>query len=591
MKIKKTVNNCSPINVNNYSEIYSNRKGYLRELNRGKSFDFSEWRPVTEYTNNDFKQDFVSYKNTLLACKKTHISEKEPVLKYIDNVPVGVEGDDWIFVFSGIGSGDINVTTNGIEVIAYAVFNKEVQDWYETEYEKLVDPDVTFKPTYELTQSQKDHNREIYNLLHEDLTILIYIDGYLVKLYSDNGSEIELQCVWDESISFLMYPDGMCYWNIMLIDVGWTLGHLGYKKIPYPKHSQSDITYTYPMLKTLKDNNQLIAGQIYSLWIISSRLCSKLRTTSLGFINLKAINSHTFDQDAIYRLVFSEQEFKVKYSIDNHEGFEVLNEKGGIVFKDDYYYIDDFWNIIWSDSEKVIECTSASNNKVYIKWNNSDDLDTDLNVYKNSSCTEKLGMGQIFYPAEGVIYEMEDVYGNKAPYDFTLAQTLLWTSEEDEYTKLDFNKTDECPYPIWAYVFGIKGARYDTFRNCKIQTPNTRWDNSPQSQIALWKGLEVNIGVGSNVISKGMLQSVNIGDWCSIKLPNAMGSNMTFESGCVDFDASCEDIAYNSTHVLSGNYNGKTINLTEHSTKFYLGVNSNEEIKIWNPVDLILHYD
>jgi hypothetical protein len=57
-------------------------------------------------------------------------------------------------------------------------------------------------------------------------------------------------------------------------------------------------------------------------------------------------------------------------------------------------------------------------------------------------------MGQIFYPAEGVIYEMEDVYGNKAPYDFTLAQTLLWTSEEDKYTKLDFNKTDECPYPI-----------------------------------------------------------------------------------------------------------------------------------------------
>jgi hypothetical protein len=94
MKIEKTVNNCSPINVNNYSEIYSNRKGYLRELNRGKSFDFSEWRPVTEYTNNDFKQDFVSYKNTLLACKKTHISEKEPVLKYIDNVPVGIEGDD-----------------------------------------------------------------------------------------------------------------------------------------------------------------------------------------------------------------------------------------------------------------------------------------------------------------------------------------------------------------------------------------------------------------------------------------------------------------------------------------------------------------
>jgi hypothetical protein len=61
-------------------------------------------------------------------------------------------------------------------------------------------------------------------------------------------------------------------------------------------------------------------------------------------------------------------------------------------------------------------------------------------------------------------------------------------------------------------VFGIKGARYDTFRNCKIQTSNTQWDNSPQSQIALWKGLEVNIGVGSNVISKGMLQSVNIGD-------------------------------------------------------------------------------
>ena len=80
---------------------------YARFLSKGKSFEFSKWNPLTTYTNDCFKQDFVVFENTLLACKKTHISswnecpqlitKDDDLLHVIDCI-----SDYWEFVISGV---------------------------------------------------------------------------------------------------------------------------------------------------------------------------------------------------------------------------------------------------------------------------------------------------------------------------------------------------------------------------------------------------------------------------------------------------------------------------------------------------------
>lgn len=80
---------------------------YARFLSKGKSFEFSKWSPLTTYTNDCFKQDFVVFENTLLACKKTHVSswnecpqlitKDDDLLHVIDCI-----SDYWEFVISGV---------------------------------------------------------------------------------------------------------------------------------------------------------------------------------------------------------------------------------------------------------------------------------------------------------------------------------------------------------------------------------------------------------------------------------------------------------------------------------------------------------
>lgn len=81
---------------------------YARILSQGKSFYWSKWCPYnTTYTNDCFKQDFVTYNNVLLACKKTHIStiDNPPEIIYGEGleqfVAVGVKSDNWEFVMAG----------------------------------------------------------------------------------------------------------------------------------------------------------------------------------------------------------------------------------------------------------------------------------------------------------------------------------------------------------------------------------------------------------------------------------------------------------------------------------------------------------
>lgn len=47
-----------------------------RDYSKGKSFSFSKWSPSLTYTNDEFKQDFVTYNGDLYACIKTNTNVK-----------------------------------------------------------------------------------------------------------------------------------------------------------------------------------------------------------------------------------------------------------------------------------------------------------------------------------------------------------------------------------------------------------------------------------------------------------------------------------------------------------------------------------
>lgn len=68
---------------------------HARLLSKGKSFEYSTWHEFVKYSNDCFKQDFVSLDNALYACKKTHLSTPDlrPGLnEYWELVTEGVVG-------------------------------------------------------------------------------------------------------------------------------------------------------------------------------------------------------------------------------------------------------------------------------------------------------------------------------------------------------------------------------------------------------------------------------------------------------------------------------------------------------------------
>lgn len=102
MQNKVKLTPCSPINVNNPIGLKPRNESYIREFNKGKSFEYTDkWKTQTTYTNDAIKQDFVTYDNVLLACKTNHVSSDPPKLIYDDGgKPIGVEGEQWSFVLA-----------------------------------------------------------------------------------------------------------------------------------------------------------------------------------------------------------------------------------------------------------------------------------------------------------------------------------------------------------------------------------------------------------------------------------------------------------------------------------------------------------
>ena len=63
-----------------------------RNLNKGKSFRFSEWDKTSLFVNDEYIQDFVSYAGSLYACIKSNSNITPSNEQYWKLVISGVEG-------------------------------------------------------------------------------------------------------------------------------------------------------------------------------------------------------------------------------------------------------------------------------------------------------------------------------------------------------------------------------------------------------------------------------------------------------------------------------------------------------------------
>lgn len=90
---------------------------HARLLSKGKSFEYSTWQEFVKYSNDCFKQDFVSIENALLVCKETHESNlhNKPILIYSGTQIIGCESEYWDFVMAGLPGekGDKGESGNG----------------------------------------------------------------------------------------------------------------------------------------------------------------------------------------------------------------------------------------------------------------------------------------------------------------------------------------------------------------------------------------------------------------------------------------------------------------------------------------------
>ena len=80
-----------------------NGKEFARILSKGKSFEYSKWDSVVQYTNDCFKQDFVSHNNALFACIKSHMSceDNMPDVFYENGELLVKNSEYWDLVVTG----------------------------------------------------------------------------------------------------------------------------------------------------------------------------------------------------------------------------------------------------------------------------------------------------------------------------------------------------------------------------------------------------------------------------------------------------------------------------------------------------------
>lgn len=161
-----------------------------RTLNyyKGASFHFSgNWRPGINYIHDNYKTDFVVYKNVLLACAQSHQAERsnEPVDFIYDKSGsvIGIRSRYWDFVLSGVKGSSPGIKI-GEDKYWYICDDIENPNWINTGVK--AEPDIEISD--EIIEEIKERViREIVDIvdvqairqLREDVDALLVRVGQL----------------------------------------------------------------------------------------------------------------------------------------------------------------------------------------------------------------------------------------------------------------------------------------------------------------------------------------------------------------------------------------------------------------------------
>lgn len=136
-----------------------NINNYVRSYAKGKSFEFTEWSKLNNYTNSGIKQDFVTYDGSLYACicdvaagneppdKDTKhwklavvgsYTKREDIIKLLGFEPVNLEGSN-DFSKEQTFSGGISLNNTNIKEVA------DPEDDSDAATKNYVDQQITFR--------------------------------------------------------------------------------------------------------------------------------------------------------------------------------------------------------------------------------------------------------------------------------------------------------------------------------------------------------------------------------------------------------------------------------------------------------------
>lgn len=205
---------------------------------------------------------------------------------------------------------------------------------------------------------------------------------------------------------------------------------------------------------------------------------------------------------------------------------------------------------------------------------------------------------------KGVIYEMIDEYGNKAPYDFKNIQFKLWYNGS-EYR---FSPTDDESYSeYWVCTFSergseqippedfsAKGKGYETFYSHQLQyiynVVNNEIVYTPNVLKPIFVEVPSSVKIKDNDLDEIHIEFYNnvIKDCCNIVLTATNNCEINNCENIYINAYSCGNIKADSIKMDNDNFTKiKVDKFNNRDTVTYIAKNSSGEIKVWNPADLV----
>ena len=279
--MKVNNHNCEEIIVNKHLGVFSKNECCSVNESKGRSFEFSLWKPLTKYSNTEYKQDFVSYDNVFLACKKTHTSGE--TLSFVldeNNNVIDVKDGNWYVVLSSRASNSgeqivlddsLNAeSTNGVQ-------NKVITKALDDKVDKIEGKQLS---TEDFTTVLKEKLRGLTP--YDDTNVVQSINNLRSQLDSIiNGNSTTAIETFNEVIAFLK--------NIE--DTSNLEGIIG--AIQLEISNKQDPLVSGENIKTINNESIVGPGNIEIKWIVDT----ELNGDSKNPVENRAIKQYIDDKD------------------------------------------------------------------------------------------------------------------------------------------------------------------------------------------------------------------------------------------------------------------------------------------------------